>query len=147
MRRIALALAAALLVPAALGQQLYKWVDSQGKVHYSDRPPTGPVKGEQTIKPPPPGPAPSATGAQSLQEQELEFRKRQIEAQEARTKAEAEAKVKKENCDRAQSNLKTYQEGGRIFRYNAQGERYYIDDETRQKEIAKWQQEVAKWCQ
>lgn len=58
MRRLLIALS--LLIPALAGGQVYKWVDSNGKVHYSDRP----VTGAETIgipvqKAPPPRDKPS----------------------------------------------------------------------------------------
>ena len=44
--RLAALLAAALLVPATAGAQanVYRWVDKDGKVHYSDTPPPEPAK-------------------------------------------------------------------------------------------------------
>ena len=46
--RIALALAAIALVPAAAdAQSVYRWVDKSGKVHYSDQPPPEEVKNVQ----------------------------------------------------------------------------------------------------
>ena len=52
---------------------LYKWTDSQGKVHYSDQPPT---TNAQTIKSPTAGQAETTTQAtQSLDAQPLAPRK------------------------------------------------------------------------
>ena len=39
--RLALFLVALLVLPAVLGEALYKWVDEQGNVHYSDKPHPG----------------------------------------------------------------------------------------------------------
>lgn len=41
MRTLALALAAALLSPLAASQEIYRWVDENGVVHYSDQPGPG----------------------------------------------------------------------------------------------------------
>lgn len=41
MRYLALALAAALLSPLAASQEIYRWVDKNGVVHYSDQPGPG----------------------------------------------------------------------------------------------------------
>lgn len=39
-----LPLLALLILPAAMGETLYKWVDDQGNVHYSDKPQPGATK-------------------------------------------------------------------------------------------------------
>lgn len=149
MNRIPILAALALLsLPAH--SQLYKWVDSQGKVHYSDTPPPAGAQKSKTIQAPSPAPAApaaaSGSGGRSIAEQELEFKKRQVEAAQQQAKADEEAKLKRANCDRAQSNLRTFQEGGRVFNYDAKGERQYIDDAARGAELKKWEQEVSKWC-
>jgi|HubBroStandDraft_5_1064220.scaffolds.fasta_scaffold138465_2 hypothetical protein len=41
---IALLLLTLLVLPAVLGETLYKWVDAQGNVHYSDKPQPGATK-------------------------------------------------------------------------------------------------------
>lgn len=148
-RILILAVLALLALPAY--SELYKWVDSQGKVHYSDTPPPGGAQKAKILQAPSPGPAapaavPSGGGARSIAEQELEFKKRQVEAAEKQAKADQEAKVRRINCERAQSNLRTFQNGGRLFTHNAQGERVYIDDAAREAGIRKGQEEVAKWC-
>lgn len=55
MRRLALAVAA-MFVAATAGAQMYRWVDKDGKVHYTDAPPPAASKGVQKR-----GTAPAAT--------------------------------------------------------------------------------------
>ena len=43
MRRLAIAVAA-MLVAATAGAQMYRWVDKDGKVHYTDTPPPAAAK-------------------------------------------------------------------------------------------------------
>ena len=103
-----------LAAAASASAQLYRWVDQDGKVRYSDTPPTG-VKAT-TLRPPPgsyaPAPAPGGDAAAkdakkgplTPAEQEAEFRKRQMEAQKARDKddqASRDALAKQDNCARA----------------------------------------------
>jgi len=46
MRRLAIAVAA-MLVAATAGAQMYRWVDKDGKVHYTDTPPPAAAKSIQ----------------------------------------------------------------------------------------------------
>ena len=46
MRKLAIAVAA-MLVAATAGAQMYRWVDKDGKVHYTDTPPPGAAKDVQ----------------------------------------------------------------------------------------------------
>ena len=140
--------------PAIAG--LNKWVDAEGKVHYSDEPPPANVKAK-TLRSDTPSPA-SASGvaaasapaaAKTYVEREAELRKAQKAKQEVADKAaqeQAEKDKLKANCAAAQQNLRTYQEGVRMVEIDANGERYYPDDAQRQARIVKAQQDVSNWC-
>lgn len=141
-------LLAAILVFASSSAhaQVYKWVDAQGKVHFSDQPPPGAVQAPSATPA-----APSATASQpkSYVEKEMEFRKRRIEAEEARKKQEdqiAETRVKQQNCVNAKGNLKNLEDGGRVFEYNDKGERVFLNDNARQQAIREARQAVDSWC-
>ncbi len=70
--RVAVLLVAVLLAGAASTQKLYKWVDEQGRVHFSDRPPA--TAHEEIRLRPPPGARPADAPAPSPEC--LELRKR-----------------------------------------------------------------------
>ncbi len=144
---------------AGASAQLYRWVDKDGRVRYSDTPPPG-VKAT-TLQPPsgaaaPAAPAPGDAAAKDAKkgpltpaEQEAEYRKRQLGAQKAREKEEQagrDAQAKQENCARAKETLAGLESGQRIARTDASGERYYVDDDQRAAEIAKARQSVSAWC-
>jgi len=147
MKRLALAVLALSLSAAAFGQA-YKWRDADGRVRYGDVPPPG--VNATALRPPPPGAAPSATkGPATAAEKEAEFRKRQLEAQKEREKQELAAKDSadaRENCARAQENVRMIESGQRISRTDAKGERYYIDDEQRAQELANARRAAESWC-
>ncbi|HSS47233.1 MAG TPA: DUF4124 domain-containing protein [Burkholderiales bacterium] len=149
-----------LLSAVASAAGVYKWVDSDGTVHYSDQPPPGAVK-EQNLDnksgTPPASSgasgtenaAPKAAGPKTYIEQNAEFRKRQVEAEEKRAKEEkalAEAKERQQNCERARSSLESLQSGQRVTKYNEKGERAYLDDNERAQEIVSAQKAVDSWC-
>jgi hypothetical protein len=158
MRRIGLTclLASLLALQPLLAQaQMYKWVDANGQVQYSDRPPpdgvkadkitkTGAAAGAATAAPPAKG-APPATAAS----RELEFRKRQI-AQEEKLKEdqqkEKDSAAKQENCDIARARLKSLEDGGRILKYDRAGEREYMSSEEIDKEKGPARARVDEAC-
>jgi len=134
----------------AASAEMYRWVDAQGKVHYSDSPPPAGAKSSKAISTPPPA-APASPGAapKTWQEKEMDFRQRQstqAEAQAKKAKEEAEAKQKKENCEAARKNLQTLESGQRVATTNEQGEREYMDDAARQKAINDARKAVDSWC-
>lgn len=146
---------------SAFSQQLYKWVDKDGKVQYSDQPPPASAKQEKLdVKVTPPAAPPAsgkgdeksgkgeakATGPKSLAERDLEFKQRRIKEEEEAAKRAAETKQNQDKCNQARSQLKGYQETGRIFSYDAKGERVYADDQTRQREMEKAQQDISTYC-
>ena len=80
-----LLLVGALALMAQAHAEIYKWADSQGKVHYSDQPPTA---NAQTIKSATAGQAETTTQAtQSLDAKDQAYQKRRKEAEEARRRA------------------------------------------------------------
>jgi len=128
---------------------LYKWTDAQGKVHYTDQPPT---LNSQTIKPSSAGQGETTSKAkQSLDARDQAYQKRSKEAKDARDKAEKEAeqaRIARENCDKARKNLSTLQNAStpRIYTTNAAGQRVYMDDSARESALASSQKSVTQFC-
>ncbi len=153
-----LVLGSMLVFTAVASAQMYRWVDKDGKVHYTNTPPPPGVKAKTIIAPAgPSAPAasPDATAEDARKgpltpvEQEQAFRKRQMDAQKAQEKTEQARKdteAKQENCARARESLATFESGQRISRTNAQGERYYLEDDARAAETEKARATVRDWC-
>lgn len=140
-----------LALSSAVCAEMYRWVDSQGRVHYSDEPPPAGAKSSKTVTPPPPSysPAGEAAKPKTWQEKDMEFRQRQstqAEAQAKKEKAEADAKQKKQNCEIARKQLQILESGQRVSDVNAAGEREYLDDAARQKAIEDARRTVDTWC-
>jgi hypothetical protein len=159
--RTLLALVAAAVVAApSLAQQLYKYTGPDGKVQYSDRPPTGGGKAEKitgrasTVSPPTSAAAAGSDAAKadtpkSLSEQDQDFRKRRLETQE---KANKDAKLAEEkraqdaSCAAARRQLSGLQSGARVARINEQGEREFLEDSGIQQETQRLQREIDAGC-
>ncbi len=152
-------LAVMLAFAASAFAQMYRWVDKDGRVHYTATPPPPGVKARTLQAPAAAVPADEAAkdaaakdaprGPLTPAEQEQEFRKRQLEAQKASEKqaqAAKEAEIKQGNCDRARAALATYESGQRVARTNAQGERYYLEEDALARETDAARQAVRDWC-
>lgn len=146
-----LILGLSLAFAAGASAQLYRWVDKDGRVRYTDTPPPAGVQSRKLGAPAPDAAAQGASkGPLTPAEQEQAFRKRRLEAQKAAEKSELarkEAEAKQQNCARAQEYLRTLESGQRVTRTNAQGEREFIDDATRARETQAARQAVRDWCE
>lgn len=158
MPRIVSLIVLALFATTSAYCEVYKWIDPDGTVHYSDQPSPDAAQ-EQTLgiksgtsgseAPGTEKAAPKSAGPKTYIEQGAEFRKRQVEAEAKRAKEEkalADAKEAQQNCERARSSLQSMQTGQRVTVYNEKGERAYLDDNARAQEIANTQKAVDFWC-
>jgi hypothetical protein len=157
MRRL---LTLALLLAALPAQAvLYKWVDQNGKVHYSDQPPPDSAKQSNVMNVPRPAtsaPAPAGEtantapkGPKSAAEQEMEFRKRRLEAAEAEAKQQKDAQAadeKKRNCSQATNRVTALEAGGRISKYGPNGETIYLSDDQIASELSEARRIADSWC-
>ncbi len=79
----------------------------------------------------------------------MEFRKRQQERADAEKKAQDEqqkAVAKAAECERARGYLKSLDEGIRIARTDASGNREFLDDSQRAAEVQRTRQIVQATC-
>jgi len=140
---------------------VYKWVDESGRVHYTDQPPPGGAKRQETVTTRKPATAPTATtpgadgekaaatGPKSVADQEMEFRKRRLEAAEAEAKRQKEAEAaeeKKRNCSQARNRLASLENGGRVSKYGPNGEIIYLSDAEIAREVSEARKVADSWC-
>ena len=139
-----------LLISVGVHAELSKWVDAEGRVHYSDEPPPANAKVKPLDIPKEPAfSASAASGVKSLAEIEAELRKKQKDKEAVAQKSvqqQEEARVKQRNCDAARSNLKVLEDSPRITIYDANGERGYMDDDTRKQDSEQARKEVSQYC-
>lgn len=129
---------------------LNKWVDADGKVHYSDTPPpdvttqTVPnITGKSQTD------APASYSPKSVGEREAEMRKAKQEKENAskmKAQQDAEAEAKKSNCAAARENARTLETGARIVTYDANGERSYMEDDTRAQRLEEARKAISANC-
>jgi hypothetical protein len=150
-RRYALAAAAAsacLLAATAASAALYKWTDANGRVVYSDQPPTGGIKYETVGAAPPPA---NPNAARDLAQQDLEMKKRQaerVEADEKAAKARADAAKRAEVCTQARGRVRQLSGSDQVvlYRFNDKGERVVMSAEDRRRELDEQRKLEREYC-
>lgn len=149
----------------ALAPQLahaqWKWKDASGAVQYSDRPPPAGTPDSQILSRPAAARAAqrkalanipveaAASAASSTVDPALEARKKKLDEEKAtRKKADDEklAAQRADNCQRARGYMRSLQDGLRIARTTANGEREVLDDRARAEEAERTQGVIANNC-
>lgn len=152
-----LLLCALLCLPMIAGAKVYKWVDKDGNVHFTETPPP-----EETVKAEEvdvsrselsesqrqeairlkrnrdPGDSQSAANDDAA----LKDRQKAIEAQ-----MEADYQAQRiKACNSAKVNLQMMQSGGRVYEQNDAGERIPIGDDDRAQRVTHYQGKVKQYC-
>jgi hypothetical protein len=144
---IAIAAAGCAMLAGHATATLYKWTDANGRVVYSDQPPTGNVKVEVVTGAAPPS---NPNALKELWTKEAEFKKRQAEAAEKEKKTDAmraDLAKRAEQCQRVQLQIKQLSaEQVALVRYNEKGEMVVVDDTMRKKERTDLEQWIAANC-
>lgn len=146
MIRVAIAVFCGALLAAPAVAQVYKWTDDQGRVHYSDTPPTDaeaallPIESAETD-------LEATLREQVARERELELRE-QTEAdaaEDAAAEAAHRAAVERA-CLQARERVATIESARRLSRVDADGNRRTYNEEERAAALAEARQQVAEWC-
>lgn len=165
---------AALFSAASPAAAQWAWRDASGKMVFSDQAPPTSIPAKNIVRRPDAvGPRYGATATptseaesdakagtatarpadkpktQSLAEREIESRKRQQERAETEQKAAAEKERKEQtaqNCERMRSYLRALDDGMRVARVNASGEREVLDDAARAAETQRTRAQINQHC-
>lgn len=153
--KLPLGLVLVLMFAGGVNADVYRWVDKDGKVQYSDQPPlSGEAKKMKKKTKDLSNAAPATSGAAakpaaSAADQELEFRKRKMEKEEAEKKKQADKETGEKNkgyCNNLRGELQSHKDGGRIVQYNDKGERVALDDNERAQSQARLEERIVKEC-
>ena len=129
--------------------KVYKWVDENGKVHYSDKPVNDKAE-TVNIDTKQPDPQSQQKAQQRVIEQKQQaFTHIEGEAGKKRTKLKQEQQEKKleKECSKAREGLATLQQQVRIYSYDDNGKPVFMSDEERAVEIQRLQQGIKENCE
>ncbi len=154
-----LAWLAILCLPLLMGTEVYRWVDENGVVNYTQLSPPGtnaqlirtrPGRPSETIRNVEPGQsvnATDATGAPAEPKLSAEQQRRLQEMQAAeRARQEEMARIRSFNCERSRNVLSHLTAGPRIRAVGPDGQSRVIPDDELQRRIAAAQRAIAENC-
>ena len=109
---------------------VYKWVDENGRVHYSDRPQSGAMEALDVPAAPPADPhlAERRRKQRRLLEAIEQDRSDKVEAEKQARRQQAS---RRRDCARARDQLRMVDRHGRVYELDEAGKRRYWDAQTR----------------
>ena len=153
---------------AAGASAQWAWKDDNGRLVYSNIPPPPSIKPAQIVRQPgaapqaarasapadgeaeKPAAAPAAANApKTYAERDAEFRKRQQERADNERKTQEEqqkAAQKAADCERSRGYMRALEDGVRVTRTDAAGNREYIDDAQRAAEMDRMRKAIRELC-
>ena len=143
------AIAALTISAGATANEIYKWTDDNGNVHYEDRP-SGSATEERlqiTYRRTDGGVVQQRIKARhDAQSERAEARSA---AEEAEQKAAENAEIEEQRqqaCEQARTRLETYLQARRLYRTDDNGERVYLDDDQRTEARQRAEDQIAELC-
>lgn len=148
-------LIAGLTAIAAADENVYKWSDAQGQIHYTDVPPSQPdakvlgiFRQESSVMDDETGDGGGSAdngdnGNESTQPSDNEPT---VDAQAMADVQRDVANAKVAQCKEAQERYKRYVESRRLFRMTPEGEREYLTDKELDEARVRAKQTVADYC-
>ncbi|MGD8913531.1 MAG: DUF4124 domain-containing protein [Candidatus Thiodiazotropha sp.] len=135
------------LMALPLYAEVYKWVDEEGRVHFSDRA-EGATSTEIQIREQQQLQSSDGQYDRQLKMQRMldVYAEERAEKKEAQQKQQAEAKKRKQYCARAKDRYKTHIRASGIYDLGDDGERRYMSEEERARHIKQLKSEIARWC-
>lgn len=142
-------LAAFLLVPATALSEIYKWVDDKGRTHYSEKPPTSSNSKPLSIKQPAIQPSDSISQQEHKNRQQnllRAFEEERLQRESNRVKARQDQEKRNRQCASARNRLRIVEGGYRLYDFDKQGNRVYLNAQDIDRERAKAAQRVKRLC-
>ena len=150
-KRLALSCAvmAMTIASGAVANEIYKWTDENGNVHYEDRP-TGAATEERLHM------TYNRTDSSAVRQRTQARVDARTAREEAKTAAAESQKEAAENaavaaeraqkCEKSRARLESYLQARRVYRTDENGERVYLDDEQRQEARQKAEEQISEFC-
>ena len=132
----------------AAGVKIYKWVDDNGSVIYSQTPPPKGTEAKK-IKAPPPAPVDPIEAMNTLRKRAEAFGKRRddrLENEQKDTEASDQAKKQGDMCSKLRKNLSDMQSSAQIQVKDEDGKIRIIGEEDRQQRIKSTKGRIQKEC-
>jgi sugar lactone lactonase YvrE len=135
--------ASLLLAANVHAQQVYKWQDEKGAIHYTQSPPNTKNAVRMDIK----TRTPTAPAASTTTDSKASSATTTDQAATANKAAKnTPAKLKAEDCAFLKTNLETLQSGRRLYESDDKGERAYLTEEQKAERIQVHTKNIKDGC-
>lgn len=144
-----LLLLSSLLITAGSGfAGIYRWVDTDGRVHFGERPPAQADQSDEVvIRNQEPSSAPANVDRKKSRDRLLEqYQRERYEKKQQAEKRRQEKKKLEKMCDDARERLSTYTRGGALYERLPNQKRRYLSEAERNAAIAATRKEIKKLC-
>lgn len=146
---VGFALVAVTVCSGAMANEIYKWTDADGNVHYEDRPSGAATEQRLAL-------SYKSTDGSAVQNRIQARVDGQVARDEARAKASnaasaaeearAEAEQNKQRCESYRAQMQTMLQSRRLYKEDADGERIYLDDKERQEARQRVEEMITEHC-
>ncbi len=132
----------------AFANDIYKWTDADGNVHYGDRPTGDATEERLAISSGPTNPSKVQARVQSRYATSAAFEEAAASEPQGPTKDElrALAAEKKQKCDTYKARLQKFVQSRRLYKEDKDGERVYLDEEQTQAARERVENQVQEYC-
>ena len=132
----------------ALANDIYKWTDENGNVHYGDRPSGDASEERMTISSRDTNPAKVQARVQSRYEaRDAAEHAAAAEPQgPSEDELRAKAEERREKCDTYKARLQKFVTSRRLYKQGDNGERVYLDEEQTQAARERVENQVQEFC-
>jgi response regulator RpfG family c-di-GMP phosphodiesterase len=134
-----------LLACAPATAEIYKCRDSQGAVHYTDKP----CAGESTVFTPRAAPKADADSEQRKDKTRRllrAYREEQAEAEQAAARQQLEQQQREQKCAKARNRLDQFLRASRLYRLDKDGKQVNLSAEERAQSLDNARTDVKLWC-
>ena len=131
--------------------QVYKWIDENGKVHFSDRPPDDAATSAESVEIKVESGA-GSSAASEVERRQLQKRLLEVFERERKEKKEAKAKEREEKqalakrCNEARDQLRQLQDASFLYDVDDDGERIVYTDKQRESATSEFEKQIEKHC-
>jgi hypothetical protein len=133
----------------AFADQIYKWTDENGNIHYTDRPSGNAAEQQMQV-------SYNRTDSTAVTERVDSYRAATDARRETRSEADeeerqaadelAETEARQAKCQDYRAKYRTMVESPRVYREDDVGERVYLDDTERESALIKAEEVLRKTC-
>lgn len=131
----------------AFAQQVYKWVDKDGHVHYSQMPPTNKSDHAQSIDVTPQASDPAGVKAAEELENQMQAQDKQAATDQQKADAAAQRKAEaQQRCNALKEELQILEQSGPVAMVGPDGKRTYLSDKQHVEKEQQLQSAISQQC-